>query len=159
MRQFVAAHLGRVSVVMIARVNCAKASALSLRERTNHGTALRIFSTRRGKPITPVEHTKTCEESRSVSSCATFRDVASEAEYPSEPVQQFALPELTTTARIFPRDRRKWACDRRTGAACTRLVVNIAAAVAGVSLTRRPRSRPDFFNPQAAEENEKPRGI
>jgi hypothetical protein len=74
-------------------------------------------------------------------------------------VQQFALPELTTTARILLRDRRKWICDRRTGAACTRLVVNIAAATAGVSLTRSPRSSPDFFNPQAVEEKEKPRGM
>src|SRR5580700_3551444 len=144
---------------MIARVNCAKASGLPVRERANSGTAIKIFSTRSGRPITPVEHTRTCEGLSFDSSCATFLDVASEAEYPSAPVQQFALPELTITACIFPRERRKWICDRRTGAAWTRLVVNIAAAAAGVSLTSSPRSSPDFFNPQAAEENENPRGI
>ena len=60
-RQFAPAHLGRVLGGMIARVNFAKASAVALRARTRSGTALRIFSTRSGTPITPVEHTRICE--------------------------------------------------------------------------------------------------
>src|SRR5215469_5728725 len=62
-------------------------------------------------------------------------------------------------ARIRPRDCHRWAFDTRTGAACTLFVVNIAAAAAGVLLTSSPKSRPDFFSPQAAEENENPLGI
>jgi hypothetical protein len=89
---------------------------------------------------------------------ATFSVVAVAAVNPSEPVQQFAFPEFTTTPRISVRDFFRWSCEVMTGAALTRLVVKTAAAVAGVSLTISPKSNPDFFRPQAMEEYAKPRG-
>ena len=42
-RHFAAAHFGRVSVVMIARVNCANALAEDFRARTSGRTAFTIF--------------------------------------------------------------------------------------------------------------------
>ena len=61
MSHFAEAHFGRVSVVMIARVNFANAAALALRACTSAGTARMIFSERSGTPITPVEQTRICE--------------------------------------------------------------------------------------------------
>ncbi len=78
MRHFAVAHFGRVSVVMIERANSSKAPASALRARARCGTAARIFSTRSGAPITPVEQTRICEESMP-SSAASFEVVAMEA--------------------------------------------------------------------------------
>ena len=56
---------GRVSVVMMARANCSKALTSELGARaTSSGTASRIFSTRSGAPITPVEQTRICAARR-----------------------------------------------------------------------------------------------
>ncbi len=64
MRHFAAAHLGRVSVVMMARVNSAKELAVRWRARTRRGIAFTIFCQRSGTPMTPVEHTRICEGCR-----------------------------------------------------------------------------------------------
>jgi len=73
-------------------------------------------------------------------------------------VQQFALPELTITPRIRLLDFRRFNCEAITGAALTRLVVNTAAAEAGVSLTRIARSSLVFFKPQCVAAKVNPRG-
>ena len=49
--------------------------------------------------------------------------------------------------------------DAITGAATTRLVVNTAAAAAGVSLSRMPRSRSERFRPHCVAAKLKPCGI
>src|ERR1700683_1412214 len=158
-RHFAAAHLGRVSVVMMARVNSAKDWAARWRARTRRGIALTIFCQRSGAPMTPVEQTKICEGCRRPSSRASFSAVVAAAERPSEPVQQFALPELTITPRMRCADCRRCSCEAITGAAVTRLVVKTAAADAGVSLIRMARSEFDFFSSQCVAANVKPRGI
>src|SRR5271156_64461 len=157
-RNLDAALFGRLSVVMMARLNSAKARALFPRARTNFGTALTIFCHRSGTPITPVEQTRICVGRSFPNSLATLRVVAVAAVNPSEPVQQLAFPEFTMTPRISVRDFFRWSCEVITGAALTRLVVKTAAAMAGVSLTINPRSSPDFFRPHATEEYVKPRG-
>ena len=100
MLHFAAAHFGRVSVVMIARVNCSNAATCGLRFRASCGIALRIFSTRKGTPITPVEHTS-ISSGRQARVRETFAAVLREAAVPCGPVQQFAFPELTITPRIL----------------------------------------------------------
>src|SRR5277367_1356426 len=147
-RHFAAAHLGRVSVVMIARVNSAKALAVRWRARTSRGIAFTIFCQRSGAPITPVEHTRICDGCRRPSSRASFSAVVAAAERPSEPVQQLALPELTITPRMRCADCRRCNCEAITGAAFTPLVVKTAAADAEVSLISIPKSSLDFFRPQ-----------
>ena len=90
MRHFAAAHFGRVSVVMIACVNCSKAAAPELRLCASCGIARRIFSTRSGRPITPVEHTSISsglQRSERASSTAVLREAA----IPCGPVQQLSL--------------------------------------------------------------------
>lgn len=78
---------------------------------------------------------------------------------PCVPVAQFAFPELAMMPRILCRDRRRCMRETKTGAACTRFAVNTHAALAGTSLTSRPKSSSEFFfNPQAAAEKVKPRG-
>ena len=59
-RHRAAAHLGRVSVVMMARVNPSNDSAVLETPDVSAGTAAMMRSTRIGNPITPVEHTSTC---------------------------------------------------------------------------------------------------
>src|SRR3984957_3965674 len=64
---------------------------------------------------------------------------------PVAPVQAFAFPLFTTTARISA--ERRWFAETRTGAAFILLVVNVAAATAGKSETIRARSGPGFVSP------------
>src|SRR5580693_6990595 len=130
-RHFADAHLGWVSVVMMARANSSKA---------------------------PAEETRICEGSKRPNSLATFSVVAAAAPKPSEPVQQFALPEFTITPRMRLLDFRRFNCEAITGAALTRLVVKTAAADAGVSLTRIARSSLVFFKPQWVAAKVNPRG-
>ena len=63
---------------------------------------------------------------------------------PPARVAQLALPAFTRMARATPRDARRCSRASSTGAACTRLRVNIAAAEAGVS--ERIRARSSFFS-------------
>jgi hypothetical protein len=55
-------------------------------------------------------------------------------------VAQFALPAFTTIAPANPFDDFKCFRLSRTGAACTRFVVNTPAALAGSALTMSARS-------------------
>ena len=81
---------------------------------------------------------------------------------PPRPVEQFALPELTMTARIASADACTCARERVTGGACTRFCVNTAAAEAGTSETISATSSvpawPRFLRPQDAAAKRKPRG-
>ena len=158
MRQFAAAHFGRVvrghdrprelrRRLQLHRFACGPSLAPP-------SESSRRAAARQSRRLSTPESAK----DSSAPTPATPFKTASEAAYPSEPVQQFALPELTTKARMFPARPPQRVLRRRTGAACTPLVVNIAVAVAGVSLTRA-RIRPDSSNPQAAQANEKPLGV
>ena len=60
--------------------------------------------------------------------------------------------------RAQPRDLRRCSREATTGAATTWFVVKTAAAAAGTSLTRMPRSRRVFFRPQCVAAYLKPRG-
>src|SRR5579872_4526372 len=103
--QLAEARLGRVSVVIIARVKPAKARGENASDLARPGAACRISSTRIGTPITPVEQTTTCF-SLQPSSSATRAAVARDATIPPGPTEQFALPELTMTARMAPAEAR-----------------------------------------------------
>ena len=61
--------------------------------------------------------------------------------------------------RALPRDLRRCSREATTGAATTWFVVKTAAAAAGTSLTRMPRSRRVFFRPQCVAAKVKPRGM
>src|SRR5882762_7155974 len=161
MLQLAAARLGRVSVVMIARVRSSKARGENSSDLAKPGAAFRMRSTGNGTPITPVEQTTTCF-TRQPSIFATSCAVASEAAMPPGPTEQFAFPEFTMTARIASGDARTWARERITGGACTRFCVNTAAADAGgsetISATSSDPVWPRFLRPAEAAENRKPRG-
>src|ERR1700689_603769 len=159
MRHLAAAHLGRVSVVMMARVNSAKELAVRWRARASPGIAFTIFCQRSGTPMTPVEQTRICEGCTRPSSRAGFSGVVAAAERPPEPVQQLALPELTITPCMRCADCRRCNCEAITGAAFTRLVVKTAAADAGVSLISMAKSSLDFFKPQCVAAKVKPCGM
>ena len=77
---------------------------------------------------------------------------------PSGPVQAFAPPEFSTTARTRP--PLTTCLVHFTGAACTRLAVNTAAAARdGPSLITTATSRsPDCFSPAATPAARKPCG-
>ena len=81
-------------------------------------------STRRGRRS---GRSRAPRPSRSAIAAACFR--------PSGPVQAFAQPLLTTIAEARPADASSWRRETRIGAACARLVVNTAAALAGASDT------------------------
>src|SRR5690348_6391862 len=153
-----AAHFGRVSVVIIARVKPPNPSAVRSAALTKAGTALRMRSTRKGRPITPVEQTNICSGSQP-SSRATPWAVAWDAAIPSSPVAQFAFREFTITARMRDADLRKWRRQRTTGAACTRFWVKTAAAATSSSAIINPKSRLGAFRkPQFVAANRNPRG-
>ena len=104
------------TVVMIERANSSNDPASALRTRARCGMAARIFSTRSGAPMTPVELTRICDRS-TPSSSASFEAMATEAGYPSCWVQQFALPELTITPRMRSCALRRFSRETITGAA------------------------------------------
>src|SRR5580700_11308773 len=157
MRIFSAAHFGRVSVVIIARVKERKEFCARDLVAAKSGTARKIFSVRMGSPITPVEQTKISSGAQ-LSARAAAAAVARDAAMPASPVAQFAFPEFTIMPRMRPRLCRRLARERTTGAAWIRFWVNTAAVAARESLTIRPRSSPDFLSPQARAENENPLG-
>ena len=153
-----AAHFGRVSVVMIALVKPPNPSALRSAALTKAGTALRMRSVRNGRPITPVEQTNTCSLSQPTSR-ATACAVASAAAIPASPVAQFALRELTITARMRDAALRRCLRQRTTGAACTRFCVKTPAAVTSSSPMINPKSRLGAFRkPQFVAAKRNPRG-
>jgi hypothetical protein len=83
-----------------------------------------------GRPITPVEQTPISERLRR-SGLATASHIALASWMPCTPVQALALPELAMIARRSP--LRRLACETRTGAAFTRLVVKVPAELHGTS--------------------------
>ena len=87
--------------------------------------------------MTPVERTSTCSGS-SPSFAAAVSVIARAAARPCAPVAALATPEFATIACGCAASR--WSRDTVTGAACTRLTVNIPAPVAGVSERRSARS-------------------
>ena len=109
-----------------------------------------------GLPITPVEQTTT--SSAAMPSAARSPPPSrARRRMPWAPVQAFALPELTTTARARPSAR----CSREstTGAAARRLRVNAPAAAAAPSQATSARSgAPDSLMPQVTPAARKPRG-
>src|SRR4051794_474851 len=77
---------------------------------------------------------------------------------PQVPVAALALPALTTTARTRSEGTR--ARSHFTGAAQTRLVVNVPAAAHGPSATKTARSNPpDGLIPARVAPARNPRGI
>ena len=129
-----AASLGRVSVVIIARANCAPPSRLS----SISAMPASMRSIGRRRPITPVEPTSTSEGStpRRAAASSAMRSASAS---PAAPVATLELPELTTSARATPRATRSRVSTR--GAPTTALRVKSAAAVAGRSESSRPRSK------------------
>ena len=82
--------------------------------------------------MTPVEPSSTCSgamPSASAAHSAVFRHSSS----PVLPVAALAMPAFTTTACaiFFPSTIRR---SQITGAACTRLLVNVPATAQGVAL-------------------------
>src|SRR5215469_3784021 len=152
------ANFGRVSVVMIVLANRQTASLFVCRCLASKGKADKIFSVGRGTPMIPVEEGKTCS-GLVPSSRAASRQTSRHAFRPGKPVAQFAFPEFTTTARIESRLARNAARPTWTGAATTRFLVNIAAAlVPGQHSTRARSVRPLALIPADLEENENPWG-
>src|SRR5579883_1924062 len=112
------ATFGLVSVVIMARANCAKCSGVVPREDAISGNAAIGFSAGSGTPIIPVEEGKTsCPSQWNVFAAAA--QTCSHASIPICPVAQFALPAFTAT---------------------TRMLVNMAAAFAGASATATAKS-------------------
>src|SRR5258707_264355 len=103
-----------------------------------------IFSIGNCRPIRPVEQTKVWRSGQCPFWPTAFA-IRLALRIPVAPVQAFAFPLFTTTARISA--ERMLFAQNRTGAALIRLVVNVAAAMAGLSGTIRARSGPGFFSP------------
>src|SRR6516165_241103 len=92
-RKLAADHLGRVSVVIMARATRAAASVERIPSCARRGIAPKIFPTSSGTPITPVEQTNT-SSGLQPSSRATAAVVARDVARPLAPVAQLAFPEL-----------------------------------------------------------------
>ena len=104
MMHLAAAHFGTVSVVMMARATCSKALASESSARARAGTACENFFDAQWR----ADHSGGADENfarRHSRAREPLRRRWNEMRRePSGPVQQFALPELTMTARTFPRD-------------------------------------------------------
>ena len=142
-------------MVSVVRMACAAALPAEASSRAAASAIpFRIASMSSRRPITPVEATKTCPAGR-FKVRATSRTVASASARPWRPVQALALPLFRTMAANFP--PRRFRRETRTGAACTRFVVNVAATVAGPSdVTRARSSWPPCFKPQATAADRTP---
>src|SRR4051812_1204757 len=143
-----------VSVVRIARAASGPPSGASAAAAPR--TPERTLQSGSGTPITPVERSRISSASRS-SSRAASAAVARASSSPRSPVAAFAFAEFATTAcgSASSRFRR----ETTTGAAWTRLTVNIPAPVAGSSertiarsgrVLRSPQWTPLATNPLAA---------
>ena len=109
-------------------------------------------------PIRPVEQTAISPAESASAGREALRGLACVSAKPSGPVQAFAPPELSSTARTRP--PRSTCCVHSTGAAFTRLAVNTAAAAReGPSLMTTATSRaPDGFSPAATPAARNPSG-
>ena len=145
-----------VSVVLIASAAAAPPPPLSAATAalSTAGSSRSIASR---CPMRPVEQTAISaagQEIASASRCAVSRVSAS----PAGPVQAFAPPEFSTTARTWP--PRATCSVQRTGAAFTLFDVKTAAAACdGPSLSTTATSgSPDTFSPAVTPAARKPRG-
>ncbi len=90
---------------------------------------------------------------------ASSRQTRWQALIPACPVAQLALPEFTITARTRPRLAANDARPTSRGAATTRFLVNMAAAVVpGQASTSARSGRPLALMPAQAAEKLKPAG-
>src|SRR5213592_4005173 len=96
------ANLGRESVVRIASAKFRKCSAEAPAFATSAPRWDVIFSTGRGTPMIPVDEGNISETS-ALRALAVSLQTALQLRKPCFPVEQFALPEFTTTARTRPR--------------------------------------------------------
>src|SRR5271166_5463267 len=145
-----------VSVVLIASAAASPpAREASATAASTPGRSLSIGSR---SPIRPVEQTAISPAPTSPSAAARCSAVACVSWKPSGPVQALAPPELSTTARTRP-PLTTWRV-QVTGAACTRLVVNTAAADhEGPSFrTTATSGWPDCFSPAVTPAARKPSG-
>ena len=133
---------GTVSVVMIAETAANQWSAASAVFAA--GSAAAIFATGSGSMMTPVEKGST-SSALQPSVIATTSHVAFASAMPDSPVPAFALPALTTSARMRPEPAR-WRRHTVTGAAQKRFCVNTpAATVPSSNSTSSTSSRCQFF--------------
>ena len=147
--------LGYVSVVIMAA-----AASLTVAVPSARAMAFsfgRIFATGSLTPITPVEQMSTRGSGRpSASPASVVSSVASC--WPGWPVQALAFPLVTMTACARP--ERILAMPSLTWAALTRLVVNVAAALASTSETMRAMSgAAGFLIPALAVAKRNPLGF
>ena len=149
-----------VSVVRIASAASAAAGREPSRAPASAGSAPRSRSRSSGRPIRPVEQTRTCSAS-SPSTSASAEALALAAATPAGPVAAFAQPLFKRTAPARPPlDKR---CPRLTvtGAAAARLEVKVAAAGTGrtgSAATRARSSTPPALIPQASPAAANPLG-
>ncbi len=148
--------LGTVSVVMIARAAAGPPS--SARAAATVGMAGMILSMGSGKPMRPVEQTRTsCGEQPSAS--AVRAHIVSASVLPAAPVAALALPLFRTTAAARPPVVARCSRLTSTGGAVIRLEVNTPAAVTGepsAVATMARSSAPDALIPQAIPAATKP---
>ena len=130
-----AISFARVSLVMIAAATSDPFFGPS------PAMSVSVFGSKRdigiGRPMTPVEDTPISVRFRP-SGLATASHIALASRMPCTPVQALALPELAMMARRSP--LRRCACETRTGAAFTRLVVKVPAELHGRSEYTSARS-------------------
>ena len=142
--------LGTVSVVMIARAAAGPPS--TVRAPARSGMAGMIRSMGRGKPIRPVEQTRT-SSGEQPSASAVRVHINSASAMPAAPVAALALPLFSTTAAARPPVAARCSRVTRTGGAVILLEVNTPAAVTGepsAVATIARSSAPEAFTPQAA---------
>ncbi len=134
---------------------------------TSVGRPARTRSSGSRVPMTPVERSSV-RSTAMPGDRANARATASWSASPAGPVAAFAQP-LVETIAVGPavaavagrlRWRRRWACDRRTGAAAKAFGVKTAAAAAGrrSCATTARSGRPDALIPAVAPPAAKPPG-
>src|SRR5208283_974220 len=123
------AVLMRVSVVIMASTKASACCSELPIEALNSGIAATTLSAGNGTPMIPVEEGKTSSKMQPKLSAAATQ-VATQPSMPGSPLAQLALPELTSTAATRPPVAARWRRPTVTGAATTRLEVNMAAPTA-----------------------------
>ena len=152
-------HSTAVSLIVRSVVRIASLAARDpwrLSAAAASGMPLKIRRMGRGRPITPVEATRTSPGFiSSAQAVAVAMDAASAR--PCGPVQALAFPLLAIMAWAFL--VRRTVRQRWMGAAASRFMVKTPAAVAGASETIRARSRlPRSLIPQLTPLARKPKG-
>ena len=147
-----------VSVVRIAVANCSACADVAPTTAFSPGSAATIFSPGSGTPMMPVEDGNTSSKIQPNVSAAA-RQVSRQTRTPGSPVAQLALPAFTSTAPTRPPVASRCRRPTITGAATTRLRVNMAAAVAPCCATATARSAlPLALMPARTAPHKKPAG-